>query len=206
MIFPAELGDGKKVRQHYSLSDSKFEGCAKLETVSLPYTYGNPESPEYSSSYIGAACFKDCTALKEIELGGYVTVAEDAFLNCTALEKVMFDEYVRSIGAHALGYTKDAAGNYQLCAGLTICGTAGTAAEVYAEENGIPFVHIGRTGDIDDSGSVDVADAVLLARYLAEDREAVIGSAGMHQLDVNRDGGKDLNDVTQILRMIARYA
>ncbi|HAG12331.1 MAG TPA: alpha-L-arabinofuranosidase [Ruminococcus sp.] len=60
------------------------------------------------------------------------------------------------------------------------------------------------TGDVDCSGEVDVSDAVLLARALAEDSEAVITETGLRNADCNKNGNPDLEDVTLILRAIAR--
>lgn len=59
-------------------------------------------------------------------------------------------------------------------------------------------------GDTDCSGIVDVSDAVLLARYLAEDKGAVVSQTGRLNADINENGGLDSDDVIQILRTIAR--
>ena len=52
--------------------------------------------------------------------------------------------------------------------------------------------------------SIDVSDAVLTARFCAEDREAVITDQGKQNADVNGSGNVDLDDVTAILRKIAK--
>ena len=204
---PEEYGDGKKVLQHYSLRANKFDGCINLKTVTLPYTYGNPQSPEYSCSSIGTGCFKDCTSLKEIELGGYINIAEDSFLNCTALEKIVFDAYVQKIGDHALGYTKDTDDNYQRYDGLTIYGVAGTAAETYAKENDIPFVAVApaaQSGDANCDNAVDVSDAVIAALFAAEDSTVILTAQGKQNADLNADGNITGDDVILILRKIAK--
>lgn len=59
-------------------------------------------------------------------------------------------------------------------------------------------------GDLNGDNHIDVSDAVLLARFCAEDSTAKISTDGMRNADVNDDGKKDANDVTQILRYIAR--
>ena len=204
---PAELGDGKKVIQHYSLCANKFDGCTSLKTVSLPYTYCNPDFMTYSYSYIGRECFKDCTALEEIEVGGYVYVEEDAFLNCTALEKVVFNENVKDIKDHAFGYIKDADGNYQRYDGLTFYGVAGTVAETYANENDIPFVAVepaAQSGDVNCDNAVDVSDAVIAARFAAEDSTVILTAQGKQNADLNADGNITGDDVILILRKIAK--
>ena len=58
-------------------------------------------------------------------------------------------------------------------------------------------------GDVNDDGCVDVSDAVLTARFLAEDQEAIISVSGLLAADVNRSGNPDAEDVTLILKYIA---
>jgi len=60
------------------------------------------------------------------------------------------------------------------------------------------------SGDVTLDCTVDVSDAVLTARFCAEDREAVITDQGKQNADVNQDGNITLDDVTVILRKIAK--
>lgn len=59
-------------------------------------------------------------------------------------------------------------------------------------------------GDINIDCSIDVADAVLLARYAAADADVRITDQGLKNADVNEDGDVTLDDVTIILRKIAK--
>lgn len=59
-------------------------------------------------------------------------------------------------------------------------------------------------GDVNCSGAVDVSDAVLLARFVAEDTEAVITAAGKQNADCDGDGAMTSNDTIRILRIIAK--
>lgn len=59
-------------------------------------------------------------------------------------------------------------------------------------------------GDADCSDEVDVADAVLIARYFSEDREAVISNQGKINADVTHDGSISMEDAAMILRAIAK--
>jgi len=61
-------------------------------------------------------------------------------------------------------------------------------------------------GDVNLDCSVDVSDAVLLARFCAEDAEATITQTGLDNADYNSDGNLTALDVTDILRKIARLA
>ncbi len=59
-------------------------------------------------------------------------------------------------------------------------------------------------GDVTLDCSIDVSDAVLLARFCTEDSKAVITDQGKQNADVNEDGNITLDDVTAILRKIAK--
>ena len=59
-------------------------------------------------------------------------------------------------------------------------------------------------GDANLDHSIDVSDAVLIARFCAEESEAVITDQGRIAADVNHDGTITLDDTIVILRKIAR--
>ncbi len=59
-------------------------------------------------------------------------------------------------------------------------------------------------GDINLDHSVDVSDAVLLARYSAEDKTAVISAQGKQLADANGDGDVTKDDTVAILEYIAK--
>ena len=59
-------------------------------------------------------------------------------------------------------------------------------------------------GDATCDFTVDVCDAVLIARYLAEDSEANMTSQGKANADFNKDGDITQDDVVLILQKIAR--
>lgn len=59
-------------------------------------------------------------------------------------------------------------------------------------------------GDVSLDGSVDVADAVLLARFCAEDAAVTITETGQKNADANADGSITIEDVTAILRIVAK--
>ena len=58
-------------------------------------------------------------------------------------------------------------------------------------------------GDVNLDGSADVADAVLIARYAAEDPEAKLTDAGRINADLDGDGNVTTDDLTALLRKIA---
>lgn len=62
------------------------------------------------------------------------------------------------------------------------------------------------SGDINIDCSIDVSDAVLLARYTAEDATAQITQTGLGNADMDGDGIVTLLDVTTLLKQIAGIA
>ncbi|MBR3447085.1 MAG: glycoside hydrolase family 9 protein [Oscillospiraceae bacterium] len=59
-------------------------------------------------------------------------------------------------------------------------------------------------GDVNCDNKVDVSDVVLLSRILVEDREATVTEQGLLNADVKKDGKRDPDDCTKILRYIAK--
>ena len=59
-------------------------------------------------------------------------------------------------------------------------------------------------GDINGDGSIDVSDAVLVARFVAEDASAAITRVGVLNADVDGDGNASPDDVILILQFICK--
>lgn len=61
-----------------------------------------------------------------------------------------------------------------------------------------------KLGDVNENGEVEIADAVLLARLVAEDPIVSVSQIGLINADVNTDGILTASDVSDILRFIAK--
>ena len=81
--------------------------------------------------------------------------------------------------------------------------TTVSATTTTVTETTVPIT-AGMKGDVDESGAVDVADAVLLARFLVEDKDAIVTQQGAANADVNASGAPDSGDTVMILKAIAR--
>lgn len=74
------------------IADDSFEGCASLETVTIPS----------SVEKIGNRAFKNCAALKTVVIENGVTVIEDsAFEDCTSLVELVVPGSVKNVEYHA---------------------------------------------------------------------------------------------------------
>ncbi|WP_297958604.1 dockerin type I domain-containing protein [uncultured Ruminococcus sp.] len=58
-------------------------------------------------------------------------------------------------------------------------------------------------GDVTDDGSVDIADQMVLFRFLAEDRTAHINDAGRRRADLNLNGNIDSQDLQILMDYIS---
>ena len=58
-------------------------------------------------------------------------------------------------------------------------------------------------GDVNANGIVDIADTVLLARYIAQDPVVKITKQGLQNADCDPDGNIDSSDLTAIARYLA---
>ena len=109
-----------------SIKYGAFLNCTSLEKIALPN----------SVTTIGSNAFKGCTSLEYVALSNGITSlsASNIFANCTSLKTVVIPDSVTSINAS----TFDGCGSQ-----LTIYGKAGSAAETFANAQGINFVAMG---------------------------------------------------------------
>ena len=78
--------------------------------------------------------------------------------------------------------------------------TTTTTTEATTTELPAPLMR----GDINCSGKVDVSDAVLLARVIAEDKSAVVSPQGLINADADGNGQTEPNDIVIILQFVAK--
>ena len=95
-----------------------------------------------------------------------------------------------------IGGTKTEAGEITIGEGITTLTDVVSTAAV--EEPEIDPL------DINADGSVDVSDAVILARFLAEDKTVKLVDGALSRIDTNNDGKNTADDIIVILRHIAR--
>lgn len=103
-----------------SIGYAAFGHCSNLKAADLP------DSIKSISDY----AFYRCTSLEDIAIPASVTsIGKYAFSGCTALKSIYIPASVASIETNAFMSTT----------GVTITGSAGSYAQAYARQNGIPF-------------------------------------------------------------------
>jgi len=112
-----------------------------------------------------------------------------------------------SAGAHALAKADSCnlfymalstEGTAPVTESTTTTSTTTTSTETTAEP-----IAVSLYGDADCNNSVDVLDAVMVARIAAEDTETGITDQGKHNADVTKDGNVKAEDLSMILKYLS---
>ncbi|MCD7828604.1 MAG: leucine-rich repeat protein, partial [Clostridiales bacterium] len=130
-----------KIGSNVKLIDmSAFENCSSLISIEIPD----------SVETIGNSAFSNCTSLESVTIGSNVTsIGFCAFCDCTSLASITIPAGVNTIDDYAVGYAYEDVVYiavdvltivYTVIDGFTIYGYEGTAAQTYANENGITFI------------------------------------------------------------------
>lgn len=148
-ISRVEIGDGVT-----SVGNMAFCGSYELRSVRMANSVRQIGNCAFSGCYtlrdlylsagltrIGSMAFGGA-AFDRVELPkGLQTIEKNAFYGCVKLLTLSVPSSVAVIGERAFGYY-NGPNNIELLDGFTLYGYTGSAAQVYAEENGIPFVSL----------------------------------------------------------------
>ena len=184
---------------------------ANLESV----TFANAEN----ISIIGSYGFYNCTNLRTVNLGSYVTeLYRGVFRGCTSLETVELSDKITEIpyecfyGCTSLGQitldrniTSIQSNSFTGCPNLRIRCYTDSYAHHFAVDNKIAYILIDGAllGDTNGDGSVNINDVTTIQRYLAE-LESLEGIY-LHAADANQDGTVDIADATTLQMYLAEY-
>ncbi len=126
-----------------SIESDAFRECKKLEMVCFNgenNTDGSDAEEADGLKSIDGSAFWGCDALKEIKIPNTVkTIGNYAFYCCSKLTNIVFPETLEELGSFAFygtAYTLP----FWNCEKLTIYTSAGSVAEQYAKDHGIPVV------------------------------------------------------------------
>ena len=158
------------------IADYAFYGDQHLKNISMPDSVKN----------IGMAAFYGCSALEHVRFGSSTeTIGDGAFSKTPLLTSVDIPESVNSIGKGAFTASRANASPQ-----FTIYGAEGSAAQLYAEKAGIPFIE-GKAplfGDANCDGSVNLADAVLIMQAVSNPDRYKLSDQGTVNGDVTGNG------------------
>ncbi len=207
-----------------------FYGCEKLESIEIPDNVTNLGSSAFYNckslssvvlsqnlKELGGNAFYNCNALYEIELPSSLSeLGYSAFSGCTLKRLIIKNPNMRNLSLDNVtiqkiyGYEESTAKTYADQKGIffealegdpevpyTAYSTAKAYTTAYAMQQGM------RKFNVDNKSNVTVADAVFLARYVAEDDE--LETPEEFNPDVNGDGTVDVNDVMAVLHALEPF-
>ena len=119
----------------YTSDEVQLYWCNDFDAeIEIPAEYNG-----LSVAEIGAEAFMDCSGLVSVKIPESVKrIGERAFANCPSLTSVSVPDSVEEIEEHAFGYIVNDTEVLKV-PGFEISGSAGSAAEQYAKDNGFPF-------------------------------------------------------------------
>ncbi len=175
------------------ISRNAFRSCKNLESVTIGN--GVEQIGDYAFllcenlininignnvKQIGDMAFYGCTELTSVTLPDSVTsIGEQAFVDCKKLTSIIIPSSVTEIGIYALGYIDtfipDAGGGL-VQTDFTIMGVTDSAAEKYADENGLDFLAIDEIQTNDFIYEINEDDSITITGYNGNDGNVVIPS------------------------------
>lgn len=160
-----------------------FSHCSSLETISLPSNL----------KILGNSVFRNCRSLNSITIPNTLeSIGDTAFEYCTSLRTITIPASVTSMGN---GIFINIGENF------VIWCYRGSVAYDYALKNNIKFGVIKeyKSGDVNLDGTVNVSDATLLQKYIADIE--TLSDEQSKVSDVNGDGTISVYDVTEIQKI-----
>ena len=182
-----------------SIGDVAFNGFWSLESVVIPETVDS----------IGVLAFGACELLSELVIPeGVNTIRERAFTFCDSLTDVELPESVTYVGPEAFGACFnlekiifrnplcDIAGDCLVdCENVRVYGYDYSTAEIFATQNGLPFVSLGSAGPIELEGVC--GDALNWSFRTDSGLLRISGSGPMYDYDtIYNEDTEDLNWTT----------
>ncbi len=193
-----------------TLASYAFYGCSTLKSVSIPASVGKINDYTFYSCLalpsvivpegiesIGNNAFFGCTRLKEITIPGTVAwIGFETFNYCGNLDTVYF-----SGSAEQWNELRSSDGSGNLTE-ANVQYTAPIQPEPTTEPTTEPTPSAGLPGDVNEDGTVDVLDIILLNKNLLGGGS--LTAQGRQNADVDDDGTASPNDSLMIMKYIVK--
>ena len=184
-----------------------FNSCTMLTSISIPE----------GVQIIDECAFYNCSRLEAVTIPNSVTtIGEEAFYDCSQLHSVVIGRGVQTLGSKAFG-----AYSYSSLISVTCMATTPPAmananvfhsycynnAMLYVPQNSLEaykstswwsdFLNVtgiatgGILGDVNDDGTVNISDVIVLISYVLNDG----GDLNVANADFNEDGDINISDV-----------
>ena len=188
------IGKGLK-----NLTADVFSGCTNVAEYKVAdgANYSVQEGVLYSKDGTELIAYPPASKAASYVVGDKVTkIGTNAFDSCKNLKKLTIPKNVKSFGQPVI----------KNCSGLTVYVESGSEAEKHfkfnTEGNGELKIGSEKPGDINNSGTVDNADVILLRRYVAGWKNVTVQTDAA---DVNKDSKVDNADVILLRRYVAGW-
>lgn len=195
----SEIADFSRVEASILYDQVTAEAAPNACTISAPVKWDRDSQYAYVELSWGDYNFANCGKKLQFKVGFYYGDTWDPTNDPSYQDLKMFEEDDAFFGTGNEVKTDNICvySNGVLIGGIEPDGTTVSDAEPVEPDQKVLL------GDTDCSTIVDVSDAVLTARYIAEDRGAVITEQGRINGDANENGKLDTDDVVAILYHIA---
>lgn len=117
------------------IDECAFDYCKELVSINIPY----------GVKKLDYGVFEQCTKLSSVTIPSSVEIiGQFAFFDCLNLEEITIPMSVNTIGEYAFGYElNEAEDDVKKLSSFKIKGYTNSAAETYANDNGIEFISLG---------------------------------------------------------------
>lgn len=174
----------------YSIEQYAFFNCPKLKGINLPENL----------AVIEQRAFSGCKSITQVEIPkSCQSVGEYAFLNCDSLYRIAVNGENTMFDTRSMGYSYN--NGYGIKSGFSIDSANGTAVE-YAKENNIRLKSDAIEGDVNADGKFNIADMVMLEKYLLGNGSLIEYSAG----DLCADGKINVFDMCLMRELYIRQS
>lgn len=166
----------------WDIPSGLFQGCVSLKTVKMSFCVQS----------IGAEAFASCSGMTDLYLsGGLLRVDSNAFRDCSSLADIWYEGFLCDF--EKINISEEGNDAIWQAALHTLDDTEIITPPDPPHES---------SGDVNGDGVIELADAVMLYRLLAEEDMDSVNAETFLQADVDDDGILTIRDAAQLLSFL----